>query len=900
MTPALVGALLALAVAFASPPRAPAEPPLVTGVDLVSPHELPEPRVRAALTGLAGSPLDRGRIRESVDRLWSLGLFSDVRVDEHRVPEGVRLRYHLVRRPWVEALDFTGDLGLDAAAVVAAAGLAIGEDATPERLAQARDDLVEAYRREGFLDARVEVETRADPTTNARAVTFAVDAGERLRVGNVTVEGTARLSPEVIRRLFPVRSGERYRSQAIRDGVEALTTALRDRGFFEARLEVSQRRPHPASRRVHLHLVVHEGPHVRVEFDGVTAIAQRALRERLTFADTGVVDELEVRASVRQIEAAYRDQGYAFAEASGTSVREGDDVVVRFEVREGPRVRVREVELTGDTGVRPERLLERMATRPSRLPGRGVLNAAQLDRDVVLLRGFLESVGFPEARAGPPEVTFSEDRTEARIVIPVAAGPVHAIGALDVAGHAQLSREELLQALGLAPGAPWSRAIADEARRALERHYERQGYHAAEVEYEARRRDHVVDLTYHVREGERTSIGRVLLEGFVTTRASVVRRELPFEPGDVFDPDALIEAQRRLATLGLFDRVEVEPLRPPPAPFADVRVAVEERRPWHLDLGLGYSTFEGARGFVEVGHGNLFGTGRTATLRQRVSQRGDRTDLVYGEPRVLGTRWQGRGDLFRERREELGFRSERVGLGLGVQRELFVERIAGLRAIIRYELSQFDRFAIDPTLAAADVTPGTERVATLTPELTLDRRNRPLDPSRGSFHLLSLRGGGVALGGEADFVKSRVESHWFFDWLPPTVVALSARVGLAGPFGDSRTLPIEERFFAGGSTTVRGYRENRLGPLDAKGNPTGGNAAVVLNAEWRFPLWRWLGGAVFLDTGAVASEVDRLSPDHFRSGAGAGLRVSTPVGPLRADVGYPLDSGRRHDRRPRF
>ena len=147
-----------------------------------------------------------------------------------------------------------------------------------------------------------------------------------------------------------------------------------------------------------------------------------------------------------------------------------------------------------------------------------------------------------------------------------------------------------------------------------------------------------------------------------------------------------------------------------------------------------------------------------------------------------------------------------------------------------------------------------------------------------------------------EFLKARLETHWFFDWLRPTVVAVSARLGLAGPLRDAADLPIEERFLAGGGATVRGYRENRLGPLDDKGNPTGGNALAIFNLEWRFPLWRWLGGALFVDTGALASEVSRLGFEDLKTGIGAGLRVATPVGPLRVDVGYPLDSVARQDR----
>jgi outer membrane protein insertion porin family len=899
VTRAQLPAILACVILTLAAVATAGEAPRVIAVDIVSTHALPAERIRLSLPPLEGRPLDRGAVRESLARLWALELFSEVRVEEIPAEGGVRVRYHLVRRPWLERLHYTGDHELDVATLASAAGLAIGGDATPERLARARTDLIERHRREGFLDADVDVQARANERTNGRDVTMHIAAGERARVGEIRVDGGPRLSPETIRVLLRIDEGDRYVTQTVREAGEALQRSIRDRGFFAARVEIREVRPHARSRRVHLDVNVQEGAHARIRFEGNTAITDGILHQRLTFADSGFVDEAEVRASARQIESAYRDRGYAFVAASGRVEETPTGLIITFDIREGPRVRVRRIAFTGDTGVPEARLRERMETTTRRLLGGGYYRPETLERDLLLLRGYLESEGFGDARAGPPEVQFSDDRTEAAITIPIAAGRRILVGTLDVSGTTALTREEALGALALSSGSPWSRARADEGRRALEGRYRRRGYHGVSVDYEAERRDGTMDVTYRVTEGSPTRVGRVLLEGLITTRPEVILRELPIQSGDPLDPEALIETQRRLSELGPFDRIDVEPLRPPPAPFADVRIAVRERRPWHVDLGVGYTTFEGARAFAEIGHDNLFGTARSATLRQRISERGDRTDVRYGEPRLLGSRWQGAADLFRERRQEIGFQFEQYGAAVGIQRDLFPHRIRGLRTAVRYQLAAIDRFDVDPTLVEADVTPGPERIATLTPELTLDQRDRPLDPTRGGYHLLALRAGSVSLGSDTDFLKARAETHWFFNWLRPTVIAVSARLGLAGPLGDSDTLPIEERFFAGGSTTVRGYRENRLGPLDEKGNPTGGNAMAILNLEWRFPLWRWIGGAVFFDTGAIASEVERLDPGDLRSGIGAGLRVSTPVGPLRLDVGYPLDRTSRQDREPR-
>ena len=230
-----------------------------------------------------------------------------------------------------------------------------------------------------------------------------------------------------------------------------------------------------------------------------------------------------------------------------------------------------------------------------------------------------------------------------------------------------------------------------------------------------------------------------------------MRRTLPFRSGDVLIPDKLLDGQRRLGEFAAFDAVSVDPLRPPPNPFADVEVTLRERKPWHLDFGVGYSNADGARGFIELGHDDVFGTGASVSIRQRLSAGGDstswaeRTDVLGRVPFVLGTPWWVDVDIFQESSGQLGYDLAHAGIWVDAHRELFPERIKGLRGDLRYRLESVRYSNVDPTLATvgrharppvrrqrdADADPRSARRAArpharqLPPDLAGDRRPAP-------------------------------------------------------------------------------------------------------------------------------------------------------------------------------
>jgi outer membrane protein insertion porin family len=867
----------------------------VLGVDLVSPHQFPSDLVRAAIGDLTGRPRSRTAIRESLDRLWSLGLFSDVRVEEVVEAGGVRLQFHLVRRPFVRRIEWEGDPGLPTVDLADAAGLALGGDGSAERLDRARRNVLAAYAREGYFDAEVDIRAHNDPATNGRDVTIGVRPGPRSRIGAVEIRGVSEADAAALRKVLKLDPGDEYDQRTVRERVQRLEDEVRTDGYFEARLRLAEPVRDPASHEVAVEVEVERGPRYRVVFHGVTALKETDLRERLGFKESGAVDDTEVATNARELEALYRESGYHFAQVAGSLGTEGEGRTIRFDVSEGPRVTVAEIAVSGNRTIPTKELTEKMLTRLPGIVRSGIFRQDLLDRDVLALTAFYRSRGFLEVAVGPADVQFSDDRHHARIDIPIREGPQLLVGQVAVEGARIRSSKDILAALPFKTGDPWAPSKGTDAQRAVGRLYAQRGYLYAQVTVEATRVENRMNVTLHIQEGTPTRVGRILIAGLIATDEEVVRREIPFKPGDPFDPELLAETEHRLSRLGLFERIQVGPLRPPQAPFADVEISLREGKPWRVEFGGGYGTDEGWRGLVEIGHDNLFGMGRSASLREKVTEKGDRTDLTYRTPWLFGVPLQGDTTLFREQWQELGYKRQGAGLAAGVLKEFFREPLSDIsrtRVGLRYQLEWVQRYDIDPSLLApgsTDIVAGSEIIARITPALTLDYRDNVLDPTRGHFHTISVDVAAPYWGSQVNFVKSRMETAWYLDWLSPVIIAAGARLGLAMPFDSSPALPIEDRFYAGGASSVRGYPQDKIGPLDASGNPIGGNASVVLSVENRFPIWRWLSGAVFVDTGAVTPLVSDLSGVAFKTGVGGGLRIKTPVGPLRLDVGYALN-----------
>jgi outer membrane protein insertion porin family len=552
----------------------------------------------------------------------------------------------------------------------------------------------------------------------------------------------------------------------------------------------------------------------------------------------------------------------------------------------GPRVRVEAIEFEGNRAVDAERLRDLLETKPGNGPYRPEVAAADAER----IRRHYLALGYPDARVPAPRADLSRDGTSATLRYSIAEGDPSRVSAVRLEGNEHIPAETLLPGVPIKPGDPYLRGKVREGAEAIRLAYDRAGYADAKVSSAVEPGAEPV-LVYRVEEGPRRIVGGIVLEGNLLARKEVIERELTFKPGAPLSQDEILRSQRALYRTGMFRSVDIrtEPGSDPGRPI--VRIRVTESPNLTQSVGVGYDSDEGVRGLYEITNANLFGRNRTIGLQLRGSAVDSRIQALIKDPYLFNRRLDSLLSSYWERQERESFTLRTVGSTLQVSNRHGPHD----RTIYRYTLKDIQLSDLEITEAEAGIQ--SLRLSTLAAAFVHDSRDDFLNPRRGSFASFDLGASGRGIGSEAQFVKFFSTASLFVPLLEDSVWAQSARIGLSEPFGETELVPISERFFAGGDTTVRGFRRDELGPEDpVTGNPTGGEALIILNQELRFPIWRAFRGVVFFDAGNVVSRIEDLGSIHLRPVLGTGFRIDTPIGPFRIEYGRKLDRREDEDR----
>jgi outer membrane protein insertion porin family len=825
----------------------------------------------------AGEPYSQDAVRHALELLHATGEFEDVVVEAESSAAGLALVFRPKPAPLLLRVLREGDPVLDPEELRRVARLREREALWPARLERAGRDVALHLSREGYLEACVEVAARR--RAGGADAAFRVHAGPRARVGQASVSESAGAQRSTLLALVRPRPGEVYRREAAQDAAEQMRRRLAAAGFWRA--EVAVRDAYDPSRaRVALAFAVAAGRRTSLRFEGDRPGAGPEARiERLVREGAAKPDALED--ATDRIEGEFQRRGHrtALTQYREESGPEADRIV--FTTRAGPAAQVASVTVAGAGG---------LEAIPRLRPG-AALEDRVLDEDVRALRRALEDDGYAGAVV---EVEVPEGGGQVPVLYRVRPGPRSVVSSFELEAPGPIPAAASARELRTRAGIVYRARHLAQDRADLLSAYRDAGYLDAEVfpelSFSADRSELAVRL--RVVPGERTEVEHVVIGGLAQTREQVVRRELLLEQGQPLGLGPLLESQRRLQALGLFESVSVSELDPESAGRRSLLVAAREGPRTSLAYGVGYAERELLRGSVEVTRRNLSGMDRSVTAFVRASFRGSRLFATYREPFLFGRKQGLFVTAFREEEDREGFDYVRYGGIVQTAQKLSRDWSLILRGSyqltsvfnVEVDLSEVDRQYRDSTSAGPSAS------------VVKDTRDDPLDPHRGHFLGGDFQISSPLFGGDS-FMKAFLQASAFDRVTPRATLALSARVGLAGTYRTPvpARLPLPERFFAGGDYSIRGFETDHVGPLEPTESdpetlvPTGGNALLVGNAELRLEAARHVSLALFTDAGNVYPLVSDIDLGDVRYSAGLGVRYLSALGPIRVDLGFKLN-----------
>ncbi|HEX5050784.1 MAG TPA: BamA/TamA family outer membrane protein [Planctomycetota bacterium] len=635
---------------------------------------------------------------------------------------------------------------------------------------------------------------------------------------------------------------------------------------------------------------------VVVAFKGNEGLGSTELRRRIEDymfdLSRDPTRESAVYDAALELEDLYRTEGYAVAKVEYEYSPPAEDsawpatVHVLFAVTEGPRIMV-DLTLSGNAAFPTQQLLALWARRRAGAFALGgvIFVEAQVRALAEELRTFYRARGFLDAAVVGPQIDVDLARSSATASIEIQEGVEHTIGGVEIA-------EAIRSVLGAdLPGPPVGKAYSRDAlfgyRTALRNALRKKGYPKPRIDLDAAPIDgspHSWRVEVTGEPGARATIAAVDVAGNDKTMDAVILGKLDVEPGESYDGTKIDSALLKLYRLGLFRKVEIHenPVDDDPSRLGLV-IQVEENESRAIEFLAGYGSYEQLRGGLRLEDNNVFGTGRGVALDNRVSMKGYSTGLTVTDPDLFttGATLTVSGEYFR--REEPSFTDVAVGGTVAVARPLF-DRVTARVGYTYLDRTDAEAFTAPAQAQLVDFVEGKVFF-----ELRNDQRDNLMFPKSGHAEFVSYERIAPEFGASVDLdrVVYRMVAHVpLFD---DVHVVLRTEQSALWPHQGSAAVPLQLRWFNGGESSVRSYRESQLGPKDVDGEPVGGEYSNVLSAELRLPLWRTLELGLFADAGNVGTSVQDFSLDNLGYAIGAGLRLLLPIGPVRVDAGWNPD-----------
>jgi outer membrane protein insertion porin family len=709
----------------------------------------------------------------------------------------------------------------------------------------------------------------------------------------MTILGNVKVEEGVIRGAVKSREGGPFSNDQVREDLRLIF----DLGYFtDVQVDIKST---PKGKEI-IYIVAEKPSIKEVLILGNDKVKLNDIKEKVALAPRSILNLEKVVENAEQIRKLYFSKGYYGVRVEHQiDSLETNEVVVTFRITEGVKGRIKKIVFTGNRKIKSSDLKKVMTTKQwslfSIITKTGVLDEDVLKNDIQLLTAYYYDHGYLDAKVSEPKIDL-RDPKRIRIEIEIEEGPQYRLGTIDFKGDVLTTKEDLFKDLRLKRNDIYRNSAVREQIRFFTEKFANEGYAYAEINPETNvdPKNLLVHLTFEVEKKKRVSFEKIGVTGNTKTREKVIRRELEVEEGDIYSVTDLGESRDGLRRTGYFKEVDFTTSRGSTDEKINLDIKVEEAPTGALSFGVGYSSIEKVIGSVSLSEQNLFGMGYKGMLRLQLGAESNNVRASFTDPYFLGYPYSAGIDFYREEVRYFDTYSYKI---LGGNLRLGKQLTKRIRLDSMYKLENVNVYDVEDYASSfIKEQEGRKTTSALSFTLSMDTRDDFYVPTRGARHSLFVQNAGGILGGDNYFGKGMLETSWFFPLPLSTVLNLRGKFGIIEPYGGKET-PIYEKFFVGGLYSVRGFEYGEAGPVDQNGDPLGAEKMMVFSAELTFPLSRAIGlrGALFFDAGKGFDEWRDVTP--LRTGAGAGIRWFSPMGPIHIDLGYNLRPEKGEKRR---
>ena len=865
-----------------------------------------------------GTPLDPAKVRASLRRLYATGLYETIEVAGVRAGDSVSIVFTGVGRLFIRRVNVNGVKDDRLAAVLqSATQLQPGAGYSEAKTAAAEPEVATALQNNGYYRGQIARTTVVDREDSLVDLNFEIIPGKPARVGDVVLKGESGLSGAQFRKQARLKQNAKVNRNTVSRALANLRKHYNKRDRLEATVSLTSKDYASPTNRLNYSFLAHQGPLVAVRVEGAQ-IGKDQIEKLVPIYEEGAVDQDLLNEGAQNLRNYFESRGYFDVKVTHQPVStDVDHLMVVYSVELGKRHVVDTVSITGNKYFSSPLITQRLSVRSSSLLDHdGAFSQQLVAQDVASIKALYQSNGFSAVTVTPrfldsdKSATADKKISHFNIAYVIDEGTQRRIGKYDIDGASAPQLSDLRPLLNTQVGQPYSAVNINQDRDLIQTYFFSKGYDNAQVNLfqEADPTDtNKVDFTMKVVPGKQFFVRKVIVSGVELTKPLVVQQRVLLHPGDPLNQTALLEMQRLLYDLALFNEVDTAIQNPTGDEiYKNVLLNLTEAKRWDVSYGFGFEVQTGTpvqgclspaeqqllgitnsydcnpngrtgaspRILFNVSRTNLRGTDQSITLRTNYGTLEQVATVSYQAPhfrnrRSLNLTLSGG---YNNSAIITTYRASILSANLRLAQRL--SKPTTLIYSFAYRRVSVNSNTLQVSLAQIPLLAQPVRVGGPGITYIRDTRDVALDAHHGSFNTGEAFLADGKFGSQSNFDRLDLSNATYYDFgRDHWVLARQTRYGQERSYGngDERLIPLPERLYAGGATSHRGFSINSAGPRDPQtGYPVGGAGVFVNTLELRPPppTLRYVGTdlsfVLFHDMGNAFEKSSQVWPSAIR------------------------------------